>query len=60
MVLHTFTKKIFLKKLKKLPRASKEVFNLFAIEGYSHQEIAEKLGISEGTSSGIYPTQDKF
>ena len=26
------------------------VFNLFAIEGYSHQEIAEQLGISEGTS----------
>ena len=26
------------------------VFNLFAIEGYSHQEIAQQLGISEGTS----------
>lgn len=26
------------------------VFNLYAIEGYSHKEIAEKLGISEGTS----------
>ena len=39
-----------LKEIEKLPRASKEVFNLFAIEGYSHQEIAEKLGISEGTS----------
>ncbi len=26
------------------------VFNLYAIEGYSHQEIAELLGISEGTS----------
>ncbi len=26
------------------------VFNLYAIEGYSHKEIAESLGISEGTS----------
>ncbi len=26
------------------------VFNLFAIEGYSHQEIAEKLGVSESSS----------
>ena len=26
------------------------VFNLYVVEGYSHQEIAEKLGISEGTS----------
>lgn len=26
------------------------VFNMYAIENYSHKEIAEKLGISEGTS----------
>jgi len=26
------------------------VFNLFAIEGYSHQEISKELGISTGTS----------
>lgn len=26
------------------------VFNLYAIEGYSHKEIAKNLGISEGTS----------
>jgi RNA polymerase sigma-70 factor (ECF subfamily) len=29
---------------------SKVVFNMFAIDGYSHKEIAEKLGISVGTS----------
>ncbi|MBI9033500.1 MAG: sigma-70 family RNA polymerase sigma factor [Bacteroidales bacterium] len=28
----------------------KMVFNLYAIEGYQHKEIAEMLGISEGTS----------
>ena len=26
------------------------VFNLYAVEGYSHKEISEMLGISEGTS----------
>lgn len=33
-----------------LPPASRMVFNLFAIEGYPHKEIAEMLNISEGTS----------
>lgn len=28
----------------------KMVFNLYAIDGYSHKEISEMLGISEGTS----------
>jgi RNA polymerase sigma factor (sigma-70 family) len=39
-----------LKLIKKLPPAYKMVLNLFAIEGFEHHEIAEKLGISEGTS----------
>jgi RNA polymerase sigma-70 factor (ECF subfamily) len=33
-----------------LPEATKKVFNLFAIDGYSHKEIGEMLMISEGTS----------
>lgn len=33
-----------------LPDGYKIVFNLYAIEGYKHQEIAGMLGISEGTS----------
>ena len=33
-----------------LPDGYKTVFNLYAIEGYKHQEIAEMLQISEGTS----------
>ena len=36
--------------VKALPEASRKVFVLFAIEGYSHKEIGKKLGISEGTS----------
>ena len=39
----------------KLPRPFlKVVFNLFAIEGYSHKEIADTLGISENTSKSQY------
>ncbi len=33
-----------------LPATSKEVFWLFAVEGYSHAEIAGKLDFSEGNS----------
>ena len=33
-----------------LPAGYRTVFNLYALEGYSHQEIADLLGISEGTS----------
>ena len=36
--------------IKKLPPVSQKVFNLFAIDGYSHKEISEMLGISIGTS----------
>lgn len=34
----------------KLPQGYRTVFNLYAIEGYSHKEIADMLGISEVTS----------
>lgn len=34
----------------KLPDGYRSVFNLYAIEGYSHKEISDLLGISENTS----------
>jgi len=34
----------------KLPSGARVIFNLYALEGYSHKEIAAKLNISEGTS----------
>jgi RNA polymerase sigma factor (sigma-70 family) len=37
-----------------LPDGCRVVFNLFAVEGYSHKEIAEMLKISEGTSKSQY------
>ena len=33
-----------------LPPMYRTAFNLFAVEGYSHKEIAEALGITEVTS----------
>ena len=36
--------------VRELPPKYRMVFNLYAIEGYSHREIGEMLGISEGTS----------
>lgn len=38
------------KMVNRLPSGYRTVFNLYAIEGFSHKEIAEKLGISENTS----------
>jgi RNA polymerase sigma-70 factor (ECF subfamily) len=36
--------------VRQLPPATQAVFNLYAIEGYNHGEIAKVIGISEGTS----------
>ncbi len=36
--------------IQRLPIGYQTVFNLYAIEGYSHKEIAAQLGISENTS----------
>lgn len=36
--------------IKRLPPSYRIVFNMFAIDGYTHQEIANILGISVGTS----------
>ncbi|MEP5613998.1 MAG: RNA polymerase sigma factor [Cyclobacteriaceae bacterium] len=40
--------------IQKLPSGCQVIFNLFALEGYKHSEIAELLQISEGTSKSQY------
>jgi len=40
--------------IQKLPQGFRTVFNLYALEGYNHAEIAEMLNISEGTSKSQY------
>ena len=37
-----------------LPEGCKVIFNLFAVEGFTHQEIGDLLGISSGTSKAQY------
>ena len=36
--------------IQRLPEVSRQVFNLYAIDGYSHKEIAGMMNISVGTS----------
>lgn len=43
-----------LEMVQSLPQGCQVIFNLFAMEGYSHKEIAEMLSISEGTSKSQY------
>ena len=40
--------------IRQLPTGFQTVFNLHAVEGYSHVEIASMLGISDGTSRSQY------
>ncbi|MDC1519005.1 RNA polymerase sigma factor [bacterium] len=36
--------------LERLPDVTQRVFNMYALDGFKHREIADYLGISEGTS----------
>ena len=47
-------KKELLKMVQALPPAYRMVFNLYVFEGLKHREIAEHLGISEGTSKSNF------
>ncbi|MBM3165535.1 MAG: RNA polymerase sigma factor [Bacteroidetes bacterium] len=40
--------------IQSMPTGYRVVFNMFAIEGFSHQEIAQKMGVSESTSKSQY------
>lgn len=40
--------------IQQLPEGYRVVFNMFAIEGYSHKEIAKTLKVSESTSKSQY------
>ncbi len=42
--------KDLISQVNRLPRGARMIFQLHAIEGYSHKEIADLLNISEGTS----------
>ena len=47
--------------LQKLPPAYRTVFNLYVIEGYSHEEIANMLNIAVGTSkSNLFKAKEQL
>ncbi|MCS7035177.1 MAG: RNA polymerase sigma factor [Saprospiraceae bacterium] len=49
-VVEDLTREQILATLDRLPPAYRTVFNLFVVDGYTHEEIAQLLGISTGTS----------
>lgn len=53
-IVETLMAEDLMKMIKAMPDGYKVVFNMFAIEGYSHAEIADTLGITESTSKSQY------
>ena len=53
-LLSTIEKEDILKAVQELTPAYRTVFNLYVYEDYTHQDIAEALGISVGTSKSNY------
>ncbi|MEY3442494.1 MAG: hypothetical protein RLZZ519_775 [Bacteroidota bacterium] len=49
-IVSSMSEQEILRMVQALPVGYRTVFNLYAIEGYSHKEIAERLNITEGTS----------
>lgn len=54
LTLASFHLEELIRMVQSLPDGCRVVFNLFAVEGYNHKEIGQKLGISEGTSKSQY------
>jgi len=54
IALSNFHHEELLNMIQDLPLGCQVIFNLYAIEGYTHKEIAGKLDISEGTSKSQY------
>ncbi|MGE5519305.1 MAG: RNA polymerase sigma factor [Candidatus Dadabacteria bacterium] len=49
-VLDSLAEKDIIKLVQQLSPGYRTVFNMYVVEGYTHRQIAEQLGISEGTS----------
>lgn len=49
-VLDNLAEKDIVKLVQQLSPGYRTVFNMYVVEGYTHRQIAESLGISEGTS----------
>lgn len=49
-VLDNLAEKDIIKLVQQLSPGYRTVFNMYVVEGYTHRQVAESLGISEGTS----------
>ncbi len=54
-----FTHDELLKLIRELPKGYRIIFNLYAIEGYKHKEIAAMLDIDIATSKSQYSRAKK-
>jgi RNA polymerase sigma-70 factor (ECF subfamily) len=54
IILSDYNLQDLLKLIHSLPSGCQVVFNLHAIEGYPHKEIATMIGVSEGTVKSQY------
>ncbi|MFY0652840.1 MAG: sigma-70 family RNA polymerase sigma factor [Cyclobacteriaceae bacterium] len=54
LMVSDFTMDELMEMINELPEGCKVIFNLYAIEGYKHHEIAKMLKITEGTSKSQY------
>ena len=50
LALSNLNEEELLRYISELPDGYRYIFNMYAIEGYSHKEIADNLGIKESTS----------
>lgn len=55
-----FTREELLASIDKLPQGFKIIFNLYAVEGFKHREIADMLEINVGTSKSQYSRARAF
>ena len=53
-IISEFEVREIIAKVNQLPTKAQQVLKLYALEGYKHKEIAEILGISEGTSKSQF------
>ncbi len=54
LILSELSKEELLKMINRLPDGYRVIFNMYAIDGFTHAEIAQQLGISESTSKSQY------
>jgi RNA polymerase sigma factor (sigma-70 family) len=58
--LHEIDTEVLMGCIQQLPSGYRVVLNMFAIEGFSHKEIADQLGITESTSRSQFARAKEY